>query len=245
MRGIRLFVLAAVAAIRVFAQGQEAYPAFEVVSVKPHPPSDQVGTIMQERQGAILYRRVNLMAVIRRAYGVEMLQIVGPAWLRTERYDIEAKLPAGATEAQLPQMLQRLLAERFHFESHHEQRELSTYTMNPAKSGFKMRRSEGGQLGYGPSRDASGYHLRGKITLPILASVLSDMLGYPVSNRIEGEGLYDLELSFDDEGKGPGPEALGALESAIRDQLGIRLEPAKAMFDMVVVDRLEKVPEAN
>lgn len=35
-----------------------------------------------------------------------------------------------------------------------------------------------------------------------VASVKPHPPADPVSNRIEGEGLYDLDLSFDDEGKG-------------------------------------------
>jgi len=244
MRFPHLVVSAALATIRVLAQEREALPAFEVASVKPHPP-DPVGTMMQERQGATLYRKINLLAVIRRAYTVATRQIVGPAWLRDERYDIEAKLPPGAGEEQIPKMLQRLLAERFHFEAHLEQRDLPAYTMSAAKNGLKMRSSPEGKLGYGPSHDAAGFHLRGKITLPILGDVLSDMLGAPVSNRLEGDGLYDLDLTFDDEGKGMGAETTGVLISAIRDQLGIRLDSAKATFDIVIVDRVEKVPDGN
>jgi DNA-binding response OmpR family regulator len=35
------------------------------------------------------------------------------AWIKDEHYDIEATLPAGATKSDIPQMLQRLLSERF------------------------------------------------------------------------------------------------------------------------------------
>ena len=68
----------------IIAQPQEVPPAFDAASVKPHDESNPLGTMMQERPGNILYRRINLLAVIRRAYNVQPQQIVGPPWLTTE-----------------------------------------------------------------------------------------------------------------------------------------------------------------
>jgi uncharacterized protein (TIGR03435 family) len=132
----------------LIAQPQEAPPAFDAASVKPHDESNPLGTMMQERPGNIHYRRINLLAVIRRAYNVESQQIVAPAWLSTETYDIEAKLSPDTPLPRLRLMLQTLLAERFHLKVHYDKKELPAYNLVLAKGGLKMHRSEGGGLGY-------------------------------------------------------------------------------------------------
>lgn len=200
---------------------------------------------MQERPGNLFYRKINLLAVIRRAYGVDPQQIVGPAWLTTERYDIEAKLPPDTPVARLRLMLQGLLAERFRMQVHHVKKELPAYNLVPAKDGPKMHRSEGGDLGYGPSQDESGNHLRGKITLPILATVLSTSVGHPVSNQTGLDGLYDIDLSYARDEQPQSAAAYPELATALQQQLGLKLEPKKELFDVIVIDRIEKVPTGN
>jgi uncharacterized protein (TIGR03435 family) len=66
---------------------------------------------------------------ISRAYRVKVLQITGPDWLGGERFDIAAKLPDGATPAQIPEMLQGLLEERFHLTIHREMKESPVYAL--------------------------------------------------------------------------------------------------------------------
>ena len=225
------------------AQPHEAPATFDLASVKPHPESNPLGTMMQELPGRIQYRRIILLAVLRRAYNVEFQQIVGPAWLSTETYDIEAKLPPDTPDTRLQLMLQNLLSERFHLKVHHDKKELPAYNLVLAKDGLKMHRSESGRLGYRPS--SSGHHLRGKITLPILANNLSAILGRPVSNQTGVDGLYDIDLNFIDDGPTPGPATYPGIVTALQEQLGLKLESNKALFDMIIVDQAEKVPTEN
>jgi uncharacterized protein (TIGR03435 family) len=144
-------------------------------------------------------------------------------------------------------MLQTLLADRFHLKVHYDKKELPAYDLVLAKGGLKMHRSEGGELGYGPSKDNSGNRsLRGKITLPILATNLSGMLGHPVSDQTGLDGLYDFDLNYRDDHSTEGPTAAyPGIETALQEQVGLKLEPKKAMFDMIIVDRADKVPTGN
>lgn len=238
-------VLGLVTAWSLRAQPPEVLSTFDVASVKPHQESNPLGTMMQELPGRIQYRKTDLLAVIRRAFNVEPQQIVGPAWLSTETYDIEAKLPPDTPGTRLQLMLQNLLAERFHLKVHHDKKELPAYNLVLAKDGLKMHRSESGRLGYNPSRDSSGRHLRGRITLPILANNLSDILGRPVSDRTGMDGLYEIDLNFTYDAATQGPAIYPDIFTALQEQLGLKLESKKALFDIIIVDQAEKIPTEN
>ena len=83
--------------------------------------------------GRINFENQTLRALLLRAFGVKSYQLLGPAWLDSERYDVKAKLPEGTTTAQFAVMLQNLLAERFQITLHKEQRDLPAYTITQGK----------------------------------------------------------------------------------------------------------------
>lgn len=77
-----------------------------------------------------------------RAFQLKDYQIGGPAWMASERYEIAAKIPAGATRAQVSLMWQSLLADRFGLVAHRETREFAQYALAVAKSGPKLKASD-------------------------------------------------------------------------------------------------------
>src|SRR5262245_6060271 len=82
---------------------QTAIPAFEVASIRPSPPSaDARPGQMLRTPGRVSFASVSIQNLLAQAYRVKNFQISGPGWLETDRFDIEAKLPAGATDSQLP-----------------------------------------------------------------------------------------------------------------------------------------------
>ncbi len=124
------------------AFGQESDIKFEVASVRPAgvPQSGPgrlrmsggPGTADPER---ITYPNVTLKNILSKAYGVENDRLLGPNWLDSERYDIAAKVPPGATKEQLNAMLRNLLVERFNLAIHHETKVVSVYELTVAKNG--------------------------------------------------------------------------------------------------------------
>ena len=58
------------------------------------------------------------------------------------RFDIQAKMPEGATEEQIPEMLQALLAERFGLKVHKSSKDTNVYALTVAKTGLKMKPAE-------------------------------------------------------------------------------------------------------
>jgi uncharacterized protein (TIGR03435 family) len=236
---------AVLATMPICSQTNEERPAFDVASVKPCDEGAQLGTMMQEKTGSLYYRRVNLLAVMRRAYNVDAPQIDGPSWLGSDCYDFQARFPENAAVARMQQMLQNLLAERFALKVHMEKRELPAFNLVLAKGGIKMKPSEGGQLGYGPSRTPSGRRLAGKITMPVLAMNVSGMVGHPVADQTNLSGLYDLDLKFSLPDAPQDADVYPLIETALQEQLGLKLEAKKARLDVVVVDSVERKPIGN
>ncbi len=142
------------ALIPVFAQ-TPAVPAlaFEVASIKPSGRLDPIAIqsgkmrIGMKVDGAICsIGAFSLRDLIRTAYEVKDFQITGPDWLgnpmTAERFNLEATMPEGATEKQVPQMLQALLTERFKLIVHRDEKEQAVYALVVGKGGPKLKPAE-------------------------------------------------------------------------------------------------------
>ena len=128
------------------AMGQTA--TFEVASVKPAAPLDrsqilsgQMHVGMKIDAARVDIGSMSLADLIRVAYRVKPYQISGPDWMASERFDVLAKLPEGASSGQVPEMLQALLAERFKLTVHRESKEHAVYALVVGKSGPKLKES--------------------------------------------------------------------------------------------------------
>src|SRR5262245_33495992 len=99
------------AAVPHFAHSQVL--VFDAATVKPNNSgSGSSGT--ESTNGLLLITNQSLLRMIQYAYNVRDFQISGgPAWVRSDRYDVTAKPEGSAHDQQMKQMLQSLLAERF------------------------------------------------------------------------------------------------------------------------------------
>jgi uncharacterized protein (TIGR03435 family) len=158
---------------------------------------------------------------------LKFYQITGPEWIAGERYDIDAKVPDGATRDQVPDMLEALLVDRFQLKSHREQRELPVYGLvvlpggpkmkevpddpvpdgvDPKKSAFQVAAQggpEGVRINYGPgsSFQFGDNKIEGtKLTMTYFVDVLGRFVDRPVVDMTQLTGKYDfkVDLSEDD-----------------------------------------------
>ena len=133
------------------ALGQTA-PAsltFEVASIKAAGPLDpqkimsgQVRIGKRLDKARVEYASLTLDALIMEAYQVKSYQIVGPEWIsgmNAPRFDIQAKMPEGSREDQIPEMLQSLLLDRFGLKFHKETKDHNIYALVVAKTGLKIK----------------------------------------------------------------------------------------------------------
>jgi uncharacterized protein (TIGR03435 family) len=238
----------------------DADPSFEVATIKASRPDEQ-GKGIGVRGRRITTVNTTLSDLITFSYGVHARQIVGaPSWVETEKYDIAAQ-PEGdgqPNDQQWKQMIQKLLADRFHLLIHREERELSVYAIAVTRGGPKLTRSTGDPNGL------PGLGFRGRLgALAARNANMSDLAGLlqgavvdrPVVDRTGIKGRFDFTLDWSPDefqfaGVGgykppaaPAADALPGLYIAIQLQLGLKLEPTRAVADVLVIDHVEKVSE--
>ena len=205
-----------------FGQTAPAPLEFEVASVKPAAPLAERVNVGVHVDGAQIHiTDYSLTDFIRLAYRVKPYQVTGPDWL-SDRFDVHAKLPEGATREQVPEMLKALLASRFELKVHQSTKEFPVYNL-VSLGGEKLKQTapddgNGGRGGSGGSvdvqvqggRDGTFAKLPGgagfsfandriectKISMPVLADLLGRFLDRPVVDRTELKGGYDLKIDL-------------------------------------------------
>jgi uncharacterized protein (TIGR03435 family) len=180
-----------------------------------------------------------------------------PGWIDGERYTIEAKAEKPVSRGPIMgPMLQTLLEERFGLEVRRDTRPAAVYHLVVAKGGPRLRRFDGSCIsvsdfskeepppdprecrnsGTATSRDWKGM----SIDNLVLAFLLPSIVGRPVVNRTGIAGLYDIHLDFSIDGTGDHPP----IPTALEQQLGLKLVPARGTWDVLVIERVER-PSGN
>jgi uncharacterized protein (TIGR03435 family) len=130
-------------AILLAASAYGQSPQFEVASIKPFDPSapGQVLAGVHVDGAQTRYVGLTLRDFLAIAYRIKATLISGPDWTASERFDISTTLPAGSTPAQLPEMFQALLADRFQVKVHKDKKEFPVYALVLGKGPLKLKES--------------------------------------------------------------------------------------------------------
>jgi uncharacterized protein (TIGR03435 family) len=242
---------------------KDANPSFDVATIKPSQPGRQ-GKGFGFQAGHFRTINTNVNDLIAFAYGMHTKQIVdGPAWFGTDLFDIEGK-PDTEGRPNLKQMglmVQKLLEDRFQLKFHHDKRELSVYAISVAASGPKMTKTTSS------ATDQQAFFFRGLGDLTVRNMNMVDFASWmqngvmdrPVMDQTGLTDRYDFQLKWTpDESqfaqfRGVGsvvpppsddPNAPPSLYTAVTEQLGLKMGPAKLPDDVIVIDHVEK-PSAN
>jgi len=138
---MRTHVAAASLALAVSVAGlaQNAKPTFEVASIRAATPGTRSSQRVTETR--LDFVNTSLRLVLLTAFRIEQFRLSAPTWLNTVNFDIRATYQVGA-QAQVPEMLQTLLAQRFGLVTHVEPRPVDAYELVVAKSGITVREVE-------------------------------------------------------------------------------------------------------
>jgi uncharacterized protein (TIGR03435 family) len=197
-----------------------------------------------------------LATLIARAYRVKLQQVSGPDWLTSEKFDVLAKTPEGASPDQVPEMLQTLLGERFKLKIHRESREYQAYVLVVGKNGPKMKQASAGtEPAMRPSAKPDGtVRLEFTSNITTLADFLGLFLRQQVLYLTGLKGVYQGALDVQrpitpDAGKTPLDALADPIDSpfyAAVEQIGLKLEARKVPMETIVVDHhSEKKPTEN
>ena len=258
------------------AQQNVSAPAartFDVVSIRQNiSQTGQKSVKLSPTPTGFQVTRMSLQIVLMTAYtptsgGMFMGNIDNlPDWARRENYDIDARISDADRAAwndpknqpaMLQQMLQTMLADRFHLVAHRSFKEVPVYDLVVAKGGPKLTETKpdepmpaGHVLPDGgvvvPSQ--GGPHLY-NFTISMLASALGENGDRPIHDKTGLTGRYDIAL--------PTPERAPRAEGANGAQqddptpmifdmvkpLGLELKPAKEQVEFLVIDHIEKPTE--
>lgn len=202
---------------------------------------------------------------VRFAYDLPRVALVigGPAWVDSDRFDIEATFAAGAEPARVREMLRALLAERFGFRARAEQRQWPVYHLvfarNDGTLGPKLRRST---IDCASMKDEDipcvmvisaagprGVVRGGKRPWASIVGALGSEALLAGSDRlvIDRTGLtgdFDIDLQWVpqslDAVLGAGADQGVSIFTALQEQAGLKLEPAREVIDVLVIDSVEQ-----
>jgi uncharacterized protein (TIGR03435 family) len=239
-----------------------ALPVFDVSTIKPSKSDSERSSSLITDHGIYTGENVTIRRLLPLAFGVRPGLIFGlPPWAENARFDISAKVVdpdvkvlAALTREQRRDMMQALLADRFQLKCHMETRTLPVYELVIAKSGMKFKESPpsaGGQSGISMRNGSTRTNELSAKNSPIavFANVLSNNLDRAVIDKTGLTGKYDFDLKWarDDDSVSlnadPATDAGPPIFTAIDEQLGLKLQPAKGPVEVLVVDHVEHPSE--
>ncbi len=268
------------AAGRVLASGQgessrvDGTARFEVVSVRPSKAGGQLsfgvtGNGFQARNTPLFWIVMDAYCPLAMSYWKSDRLEGGPAWLRTEGFDIGARvgeaevkaftgLSDAEREARVQPMLREMLAERFGLRVQLVNRPAALLGLVVGKGGPKVEVSKQGAavptgiaLGDGgvevpvameDGRHGMRYYRTSMAKFAEVLSGLGDERDLPIVDRTGMAGVYDFVLRMREEDGAAGvprPATFWDVEA-----LGLRLKRVVGALPTVVVERVE-VPGAN
>jgi uncharacterized protein (TIGR03435 family) len=215
------------------ACAQEAVPAFEVASIKLNLSGPDAPNGFSPTPGRLRVRNCTLEQLIKTAYHIKTGLLFGAtAWMKSDRFDIDAKAAGNSDFDGDLVMLRALLVDRFQLRFHYETRQLRTYALVLGKGGPKFQASKDQERKEAVNIRATEISGTG-IPFGHFVSILGAQLGNPINNQTGLSGQYDLTLKYvrDDAAGSEGSSMLAALED-----LGLKLETRTGPVEVFVID---------
>lgn len=246
---------APVAAITATAAADAKPPVYDAVSIKLNKSGSGSWDI-DSNPYRFSATNVSLKNLLEQAYGIRpdlISGVDGP--VAAARFDIEAKIVdpdpdviKNMTFAQRRGLVLAMLHEYFQLAAHIESKIAPVYDLVLAKDGPKFKESvhvdakDVGTNIHNGEMEAKG------VTMVSLAATLTNQVQRTVIDRTGLTATYDLNLKWSrdngaalDDGTKDAPPLI---YTALKEQLGLKLEPAKGPVDTLVVDHVE-MPAAN
>jgi uncharacterized protein (TIGR03435 family) len=228
--------------------------AFEVVSVKPSPPTANMSRTTWEPD-RLIASGVNLKQLFEWAYQVTDAEVSGgPAWMDSKYFDMEAKADGTHTRDELLRMLQPVLAERFQLRFHRETKQVSVYVLAAGPNRGELREAKGGpsniQIQGAPAvggKVTSIQIIGQSVSMRYLTSYLTSSLGRLVIDRTSLNGSFDFKVEVELDENDIVTDKRSALSTALWNampKLGFKLDSKREAIDVLVIDHADE-PSPN
>jgi uncharacterized protein (TIGR03435 family) len=236
--------------------------AFDVVSIRQNRSGSTGGGGGPRPGGRYAYTNLSALNVIGIAYNLPSDRIIGgPAWMISDRYDVNAIGKENPTADERAGMMRSLLRDRFQFSAHMERRDLPVYFLVVARADKRVgpglqpssvdckdpeaRKkaaavARDGRMVCGITFDAGAFTAGGE-QVSIMLGTLTAASGRAVLDRTGLTGAYDFELKWTPLSD-PNSDNV-SIFTALQEQLGLRLDSGTAPLDVLVIDRIERPSE--
>jgi uncharacterized protein (TIGR03435 family) len=239
-----------------------------LLSIKANTGPNQGMSITNRPGGVMVMVNGTITSIFSSAYPSPVRQIVNaPEWLSTERYDVTARVEGNPTREERLELWRRAFAERMKLSAHYEQRETPTYALVLARPdgrlGPNLRRTvdcaalaaEGRARGAAPPPPAGtgtpigdcwggkfgmGRIESGGTLISVLVQSLSGALGRVTFDKTGLEGYYAFTLDYAPARLDGASDVRPDIFTALREQLGLKVEPTTSMLEHVVIDHIER-----
>ncbi len=225
---------------------------FEVASVRPHPfAGDEPSDRRVLPGGRFVATATSVRTLLRIAFGADDKQLSGaPGWIDNETFDITATTADHAevkTPQQFQQLILSLLENRFQLKFHREQKEGPVYWLELEKPGklgpaLKLSAPESQPDMTVNSNGSRTVMKVSKMSMTDIAAALRRQAGHPVEDHTGLNGSFDFQIEWapDETPDSADPPLI----TVLKEQLGLKLQPAKGAIEIVVIDRISQ-PSAN
>jgi uncharacterized protein (TIGR03435 family) len=241
---------------------------FESVSVVENKSGEPIAGVTDIGKGtkrAIQFKDQRFMAsnltleeLIAFAYHIKGSQLVNePEWVRSERFNIDAKLNVAVEQVDRQVVIQSILTDHFKLFVHRDNQQSTVYALLAGEGESKLQPSSPGYGYPNGFKLPNGQPILGGILSPktgelvgqataisSLVNALSDRLpGRTIVDKTGLTGKYDFTLRWTSDGSAT-PEA--ALTQALQEELNLKLEPEIGSVEFLVIDHVEKpAPKAE
>jgi len=246
LQAIKTFGHVVSAAALLAMQSPSAPQAFEAASVKVNRSGETRTSMRSLPGGRVEGTNRTLKLLIQNAFELQPFQIVGgPDWIDSARFDVAATANHDVTAAERASMMRALLADRFKLATHPERRDASIYALRLARpdarpsAGLK-KAADDARDGF---REGDGSLTTQRTSMERLVRELTSYAGRTVVDETGLSGEWAVTLTWAPDAGGGGDANLTSIFTAMREQLGLKLDATRGPVEILVIDRAERPSE--
>lgn len=239
----------------------DARASFDVISIRPSQTPSESATMNRTPDGASMTGSLRRMILF--GYSLHEFQLTGgPDWVSTSTWAVNAKsdtpvpdiskLSRAELQALLDkrtQQIQAMLIDRFQLKCHMAVKEMPVYELVQAKGGAKIKATTAEAIKQNSNSSSThGLQVHSTatgVTAARIASLLTNEVDRLVVDKTGLAGSYDLTLDWVHDAPPASADTPSGptIFTALKEQLGLRLLPAKGPVPVLVIDSVEKPSE--